>query len=280
MDVESSAVSHLKSGEPPMVLIRVGRSVCALSSADVREMVSTPPVRSVPHAPPGLRGLINMRGQVMPLRGLREQFGLPSLQEETSDFVSLLRQREEDHGRWLDELEASVRERRAFTLTTDPHACAFGKWYDTFRTENLMFAMALRRFDAPHKRIHAAGAAVSAAMAAGRHEECERVLSEARTTTFAVLKGVFSDAIQTLSEEQREITLVLTRGQQFVGLAVDAVESVERLGTVDAESHNEGAATQYPELVKGVGRRAKDGNLVLVLDAGVFFPAEGQAITA
>lgn len=276
MEAESSAVSHLKSGEPPMVLIRVGSSVCALSSSDVREMVSTPPVRSVPNAPPGIRGLINMRGQVMPLRGLRECFGLPSLQDETEGFVKLLRDREQDHRKWLGELEACVLERRSFTLTTNPHACAFGKWYDTFRTENLMFTMALRRFDAPHKRIHAAGAEIVAAMALGRHDECARILEDAKSTTFALLQTAFADAIQTVTDEQREITVVLSRDGCNVGLAVDAVESVERLTAVDTSEME--AATQYPELVQGVGRRSKDGKLVLVLDAGVFLPSDRDAL--
>jgi purine-binding chemotaxis protein CheW len=47
--------------------------------------------------------------------------------DESLAFVAMLEQRKQDHKRWLDELAASVREARAFTLTTDPHACAFGR---------------------------------------------------------------------------------------------------------------------------------------------------------
>lgn len=120
-------------------------------------MLSTPEVRSVPQAAAAVRGLILLRNTTLPLVDLRTLFGLPTMASEAQAFVSMFEQREEDHRRWLNELESSVRENRPFTLTTDPYACAFGRWYDTFKTSNLLLEAVLNRFDGPHKRIHALG---------------------------------------------------------------------------------------------------------------------------
>ena len=79
-----------------------------------------------------IRGVINLRGRVIPLIDLRKRMGLPSAADETKAFCDLLDQRERDHRKWLDELEASLAERRAFALTSD----ALGKWYDGYRAQN------------------------------------------------------------------------------------------------------------------------------------------------
>jgi purine-binding chemotaxis protein CheW len=77
--------------------------------------------------------------------------GLTSAVEETESFCALMQQREQDHRNWLNELEASS---RPFTLATDPHQCAFGKWYDKFKAENAWVAALLKKFDVPHRQIH------------------------------------------------------------------------------------------------------------------------------
>ena len=48
-----------------------------------------------------------------------------------------------------------VKENGKFTLARDPHQCAFGKWFDNFKTDNIAVSEVLKKFDAPHKRIHA-----------------------------------------------------------------------------------------------------------------------------
>jgi hypothetical protein len=70
-------------------------------------------------------------------------------------FCVVLGQRQQDHMKWLTESEASVAENRPFALTTDPHACAFGRWYDNFHTDDPWLAAAVRKLDAPRRRIHA-----------------------------------------------------------------------------------------------------------------------------
>jgi hypothetical protein len=96
----------------------------------VRELVMVSEVASIPNMPDFVRGAINLRGRVMPLVDLRKRLGMVSATEETSELIRLMMQREQDHKNWLAELEACVRESREFKLTTDPHTCAFGKWYD------------------------------------------------------------------------------------------------------------------------------------------------------
>ncbi len=124
------------STDMPWVIFHLLDEQFAVSANHVREMVAMPKVVPVPQTPDYIRGVINLRGQVMPVMDLRLRMEMTSLVDETEDLIHLLDQREQDHKNWITELESSVREHREFKLATDPHKCAFGKWYDNFKTEN------------------------------------------------------------------------------------------------------------------------------------------------
>ena len=187
--------------------------------------------------------------------------------EEAIQLADLLTARLHDHRHWVDELIASVAERRPFTLTTDPHACAFGRWYDAFKTDNIILDLVLKRFDVPHQHIHSIGDRVKQYMAAQRYDLCDELVSGLHDTVLASLTRVFEEAIRAVREVTREIAVIVTRaGSQPYALAVDAIESVERLRDEGVTSMDEVlGGTARPEFVQGIARRSKDGHLVLLL---------------
>lgn len=58
------------------VTMRIGDEVCALGTETVREIIEVVPITPVPHADPCVGGLINVRGNVVPLVDLRVLFGM------------------------------------------------------------------------------------------------------------------------------------------------------------------------------------------------------------
>jgi purine-binding chemotaxis protein CheW len=47
----------------------------------VQEIISMMPITRVPRTPPYIRGVINLRGKVIPIMDLREKFGMPASTE-------------------------------------------------------------------------------------------------------------------------------------------------------------------------------------------------------
>lgn len=60
-----------------LCVFRVGEDEMVLDIMRVREILRPLPVTPLPRAPLGVRGLLNVRGTVMPLVDLRLRFGLP-----------------------------------------------------------------------------------------------------------------------------------------------------------------------------------------------------------
>lgn len=56
----------------------VGPEEFAVAVLSVREIIGMQDVTAVPHTPPYLKGIINLRGKVIPVVDLRLKFGMPS----------------------------------------------------------------------------------------------------------------------------------------------------------------------------------------------------------
>lgn len=247
----------------PHVVCDVAEYRVAFGSADVREILILPNVVPVPGTRPFDRGVIHVRGDAIEVLDLRIRLGLPTLEKERESLVALLHTREEDHKRWLKELLASVEENRPFALATDPHKCAFGKWYDVFRPRDTLLAFQMRKFDAPHRAIHAVAIEVGALRAEGRTDDALRVVERTRDTILHELIDLFDATRLLLGEHRREIGVVVEEGGRHVAVAVDSVESVERL---EAHAGGTAAVAAVSDAVAGVGMRAGDERPVLLLD--------------
>ncbi|HUJ48636.1 MAG TPA: chemotaxis protein CheW [Bryobacteraceae bacterium] len=267
----------------PWVITQLNTRLFALNCAVVREMVIMPEVCEVPGVPEYVRGVINLRGRVTPLVDLRRRLGLRSSHEETEELCALMEQRAQDHKHWLDELEASVKEKRKFTLARDPHQCAFGKWYYNFKTDNILLSGFLKRFDAPHQKIHALAGAVEQMLerGCGGDEGCAQkaleMFNEARSGVLSTMLRLFADFQQMIRDTHREIAVVLHGQAGMYAVSVDSVASVERLAAADMEGLADKGLEQRSGLVTSVAKRAKGGGLVLILAPDAILDAATQA---
>ncbi|MBP8274218.1 MAG: chemotaxis protein CheW [Acidobacteria bacterium] len=250
----------------PWVLVKLGQSVFALESSHVREMLLLPHTTGMPNVGSEIRGMVTLRNRAIPVIDLRRVLGMPSLDDDATALNATLSQRAEDHRRWIAELDASVLERRGFGLTLDPHACAFGKWYDTFTTTSVVLDSHLKRFDQPHKAIHALGVTVADMVRKGQHEDAHQLILVARDTTLATLMRLFDETPKILAEMNREMLIVLSDGQQFIGVTADAVASVEPISQETIADIALPAAARANGLVTQTARTTKGNQLVLVVN--------------
>ena len=71
-DTESSA----KSGNREYITFRIGTQYFCVDIMSVREIRGWTPATALPHAPGFIRGVINLRGIVLPIVDLAERLGL------------------------------------------------------------------------------------------------------------------------------------------------------------------------------------------------------------
>jgi purine-binding chemotaxis protein CheW len=62
------------------LVFALGREEFGIKVLNVREIMGIQDITAVPHTPPHLKGVINLRGKVIPVVDLRAKFGLPSVE--------------------------------------------------------------------------------------------------------------------------------------------------------------------------------------------------------
>lgn len=263
---QSGSTALACSCDDSWVIVRVAERLCAIPTLPVQTMVMMPDVVAVPNMPPYVRGVINLRGQVLPLIDLRMKCGLDPLSRHIEQLCTLLEQREQDHKNWLNELEKSVTERRDFTLTTDPHKCAFGKWYDSFRTDDLILASLMRNFDAPHKAIHAIAVHVEERKHANDFDGAIGLIETARKRDLFDLVNLFASTRGHIRSSSREIAIAIESNGRTCALAVDAVESTESLDMTASDEFDDNITLKCVKMVRGIAKRKKDQKIVVLVD--------------
>ena len=221
-------VSEIESKTHPskLVTFRLDGTHYGVPIERVAEMALLGELEPLAGSPPFLRGLMRLRGSVIPVVDLRIRLSMPSLEQERTELRGMLEERKKDHIHWLEELEIAVREGTRFTLATDPTRCAFGRWYGGFRTTDPVLARHLSKFDAPHRKIHSLARTCLGLAAEGHREEAQEIITESRHGVLVEMIDLFDAAGVLIAERSRQMVVMVHAGEQLAGLAVDEVESV------------------------------------------------------
>jgi chemotaxis signal transduction protein len=261
----------------PYVIAWVKGLQLAVSAEYVQEIVRTPRWHEVPNTPRYIRGVINLRGKVLPLVDLRLRMGLPSALEDVEQIITMLVAREQDHILWLKELLGSVTEGRPFTLARDPTECAFGKWYYSYKPVDIGFASVMYRFEMPHRRIHTLADTVLRLAEQGQHDKAKELIRRTEKGDLHTVVNLFAEARTAFREAHKEVAIVLTDGRRRLALTVDSVASVEAIAEETIEEASSAMGNVNSDLLTKVGHRANDKGIVFLLDAQALLAGHGDA---
>lgn len=253
----------MEINKSPFIVFKIQGSLYCVNSSHIATILQLPPVQSATDAVAHVTGMFSHRGAVIEMFDVRSALGFPTLNQEYEEFAQMLEDRKQDHINWVKELERSLQTGEKFMLATDPHKCAFGKWYDHYQFQNDATAFHMRKIEEPHKRLHQAAEAAetcSRNCASCTREEC---LS-------SVLKRVKEESVQQiihLLDEAKEIfhstvyrEMVLLVNGTGVGLVVDEVLAVEMLAP--AEGQNVMHVLHDASMIVEIRQSSEDSELI------------------
>jgi purine-binding chemotaxis protein CheW len=74
----SYAVKSLKDGDRELIAFRIGDQEFCVNVMSVREIRGWTPATAMPHSPAYMKGVINLRGAVLPIIDLSARLGMPA----------------------------------------------------------------------------------------------------------------------------------------------------------------------------------------------------------
>lgn len=248
----------------PYVLVDVAGIVYATSCNLVLSLEQLSRVTPLPASPAEIRGVVNFRGKIIELLDMRVLFNSKSINEDVKEFCENMDCMLQAHLNWVNTLEDCILNGKEFTLTTDPHKCAFGKWYDNFQTNDSILSFLLAKFDKPHKVIHQIGITAVDLFKKGDNEGAVAVINSTKDTELQQMIGLFAETKTAYANSRREILVVLGENEQnAISISVDEIVAIEHLFEIDNNLIKE--TVTDTEYLTGVAKR-KDGSAVFLLN--------------
>lgn len=254
----------------PWLLFRLGNNSYALSSRRVTGIQPMPAsVEKMPDSPDCVRGIFSLRGAIVPLLDLRRELNIKTLSDEYEDFVAMISQRQQDHINWAKELKRCLESGEKFNLATDPHICAFGKWFDSFETDVDSLNHILRKIEEPHRKLHEAALGVDTCKQ--DHDTCERevclkdIMLQLEEKYVPTILSLLDEMKEAFYNTFREMVIVLDFDGKQVGVIVDEVLAVEHLSMDETDDTNMKKFAEQ-RFVTGVAKSETTGGVVLIMD--------------
>jgi len=263
----STSVSPVEDSEL-QVIFDAGGHRFSVPYGVVEQMVTPPTVVQVPNVHPAVRGVVNLRGVVLGMIDLRTLIGAPSAADEADALAFELDRYRDEHRGWLDGLEAAIRDGRPTGHPRGASECEFGRWYASFRPQQLQLRMLLPRMEEPHERIHEVVERCQAHARRGQTEQALGLIKQTRDTDLSRLERLFDEARESVTGVRREIALVLSVHERTpLALLVDSVDSVGVLTDASVAEH---CGDTLGGLIKELATD-RDGNLVAALDVEALY---------
>ncbi len=218
----------------PWLIFTLDEKAYAVNSKFVNGIEMKPAVVTpIPDAPEAYCGVVQRRGEVYPLLDMRKVFHFNTLDEETASFRAMMEQRKADHINWVETLERCAETGEAFTLSTDCHKCALGLWYDEFVIKHPSAAVLLKKIEEPHRKLHETAHDVLAAADKGDKETVAKLIKRLHTDYMPKVIAAIDDAENAYKSTFKETVVVLTEGDQMLGLLVDKVLAVDKISFIN-----------------------------------------------
>lgn len=255
--------------EFPWLVFKLNNNLYTVNSKIIASIVMVPErITKVPNVPEYMLGLIHLRGNVIPLLDLRVLFNTKSIKEEYDEFVKMIDDRKRDHIQYIEEFERSMENNEKFKFVKNPHECAFGKWYDNYKTDIDAISFHLKKIDEPHKAIHDAVEKLN--NCTNECDNCEQeeclktAFKEAKENNMPYLLGLLDELKEIYKMHYKEMVIVLENENSYIGIIADEVLSVENI--IPFEATEEITKMCKDKFVSGVAKSEKSNELLLILD--------------
>lgn len=177
--------------------------------------------------------VITFQNKAIPLYDFCNLTGSTSAVSNGHKLIEIFNGREQDHVEWMQALEDSIKEGVPFTKTTDPNKCAFGVWYNKFKSEDEDLNEVMVKFDEPHKHIHG----LAKELLDIRQVDEERALTlfkRESANAFAQLRKLFDNARERVTASIRPIIVFVEQGNgKTTALRLDNIKDIESYSKSD-----------------------------------------------
>lgn len=259
-EITSESLSEL-----PWLVFKLKDLTYTINSRIVTGLVQlTENVTPVASAPEIFRGILNFRGEVLPLLDLRKFFGMPNTAEERRIFTDFIEVQKKDHIELVSELEHFIAHNEPFSKAADAHLCRLGRWCENPQNEagidSKRIRSQLKAMEKPHEELHECAKQI---LAGGIDDKQKFALIDKAKKYMQETLDLLDDMVREFNDSYREMIVVASTGSVSLGIIVDEVVAVDTLEILSDAEHF--PSFQEKKFFNGIAHSTKvPGEILLV----------------
>lgn len=257
--------------EEQFVTFHLGEEEFGLDIAAVKEILRLDEITAVPNVPPYVKGIQNVRDQVLPIIEMRKVVDMDTLEHFHTTLVERLRN---SHTEWVEHLKAALHGETVFAKATDPTKCELGRLLEFWRTRGIEFADMYKKFKPPHDGLHMAAVDILK-LAKTDIDAADRLFRQKIAPYLETLMALFIELEDVLKKHDArdQRILIVNIENTTVGLLVDRVTEVSRLPKRIIDT-TPAVISSYGKEIKGIAKLDNGKRLILLVDEKLLIPME------
>lgn len=177
--------------------------------------------------------VITFQNKAIPLYDFCTLTGSTSSLINGQKLVDTLNLREQDHVEWMQALEESIKKGEPFSKVVEPDKCAFGIWYNKFKSDDEDLTELMSKFNEPHRKIHAL-AKTLLDIAENDKEQALILFKREYSNTFAQLRRLFENARERVLASVRPIIVFVEQSRgKTTALRLDNIKDIQSYNKQD-----------------------------------------------
>ncbi|MEN8904802.1 MAG: chemotaxis protein CheW [Clostridiales bacterium] len=211
------------------LIFSLANTTYCVKCRDLKSIVRLDKIHASPDLPKYIRGYIDTLDKMIPAIDLRLFINKSSIQDEATELIETIKARREEHVVWFNTLVECVTKNKKVKLETDHHKCEFGKWYDTFKTEDLGLRQFLFQFSGPHFELHNIAKYVFSLIEKNRNSEALKIIEDTKNNSYKDIISLFDSFGDIYRNSIKELAIVLQNNDRYMALIVDKVLYIDKI---------------------------------------------------
>jgi len=213
-----------------------------------------------------VRGIIKFGGEIVTLLSLRSIFGMESFSRRAEVFDEIIEEIKNDYMNWVNTLIGCIESGDNFKLSTNPHKCNFGVWYDNYKAVNCSINFQLQKLDTPHKEVHGLAKEANSLIGSNASENKKRlseIVDVINTEYTPQIIKCLEDTQRVYRDTLKEMFISIREKSVSVAFTIDEVIGTEKLDIIYKDEADD--SMEFPDFIEGTARDKND-SLVMIVD--------------
>lgn len=261
------------SDEILRVIVKLGTRLFSVKADQVVSMEVLSELSEIPQAPSYIRGVAELRGQLIPVVDLRQVLGLGNYQEDLEKLSDIFSKGEKDFFKIITSFKANIGSSEMINLKSIQEDFTFSVWLKNYESDNIFISEICNSLKRRNLKILEKLKEVNLYLENNKRQEANEAFSDIENDELPKLKEIFKNTHEVIRDKSNELFIVIQQDESKFAVTVDHIEAVD---LIEQAGDTEDTVFSFlnpklKELIECIGRNKRFDDLIICLNIEMLY---------